>query len=50
MKRRQRFTPGTRDLIHRAAEGISRRSRRVADRLERLREGIDQAHESVVAC
>src|SRR6185295_8193655 len=38
-----------RDLIHRLAEAIGRRSRRVADRLERLREGIDQAHASIVA-
>jgi uncharacterized protein (TIRG00374 family) len=38
-----------RDLIHRAAEAIGRRSRRVAHRLERLQVGIDQAHESVVA-
>jgi uncharacterized protein (TIRG00374 family) len=38
-----------RDLIHRAAEAIGRRSRRVAQRLERLQAGIDQAHESVVA-
>jgi uncharacterized protein (TIRG00374 family) len=38
-----------RDMIHRAARAIGRRSRRVADRLERLRAGIDQAHESVVA-
>jgi hypothetical protein len=37
------------DLIHRVAEAVGRRSRRVADRLERLREGIDQAHASVVA-
>ncbi len=36
-------------LIHRLAEAIGRRSRRVADRLERLRRGIDEAHESVVA-
>jgi uncharacterized protein (TIRG00374 family) len=36
-------------LIHRAAEVISRKSRRVADRLERLRRGIDEAHASVVA-
>jgi uncharacterized protein (TIRG00374 family) len=41
-----RFVAG---LIHRAAEAIGRRSRRVADRLEGLRHGIDQAHESVVA-
>jgi len=38
-----------RDLLHRAAEAIGRRNRRVADRLEKLREGIDHAHESVVA-
>jgi glycosyltransferase 2 family protein len=38
-----------RDLIHRAAVAIGRRSRRVAGRLERLQAGIDQAHESVVA-
>src|SRR5918994_1441109 len=38
-----------RDLIHRAAEAIGRRSRRGANRLEKLQAGIDQAHESVVA-
>jgi uncharacterized protein (TIRG00374 family) len=38
-----------RDLLHRAAEAIGRRSRRVANRLEILRAGIDQAHESLVA-
>jgi len=38
-----------RDFIHRAAEAIGRRSRRVADRLEKLQVGIDQAHESVMA-
>ncbi len=38
-----------RDLLHRAAEAIGRRNRRVADRLEKLREGIDHAHVSVVA-
>src|SRR5689334_12230670 len=43
------FPSFVRDRIHQAAEAIGRRSRRVADRLERLREGIDQAHESVVA-
>ncbi len=36
-------------LIHRAAEAMGRRSRRVADRLERLREGIDEMHAIVVA-
>jgi uncharacterized protein (TIRG00374 family) len=36
-------------LIHRAAEAVGRRSQRVADRLERLRQGIDEAHASVVA-
>lgn len=38
-----------RDLIHRAAEAIGRRSERFALRLERLRQGIDEAHASVVA-
>jgi uncharacterized protein (TIRG00374 family) len=38
-----------RDLIHRAAVAIGRRSRRVGARLEKLQAGIDQAHESVVA-
>ncbi len=36
-------------FIHRVAEAIGRRSRRFADRLERLRTGIDEAHASVVA-
>jgi hypothetical protein len=38
-----------RDLIHWVAEAIGRRSRRVAARLERLRQGIDETHASVVA-
>src|SRR6476660_7896841 len=38
-----------RDLIHRAAAAIGRRSGRVARRLELLQAGIDQAHQSVVA-
>jgi uncharacterized protein (TIRG00374 family) len=38
-----------RDLIHRAAAAIGRRSRRVARRLELLQAGIDQAHQSVIA-
>jgi uncharacterized protein (TIRG00374 family) len=38
-----------RDLIHRVAEAIGRRSQRVAERLERLQKGIDEAHTSVVA-
>jgi hypothetical protein len=38
-----------RNLLHRAAEAIGRRSSRVAQRLERLREGIDQTHAGVVA-
>ncbi len=38
-----------RDLIHRAAEAIGRRNKKFAERLEQLRAGIDQAHESVVA-
>jgi uncharacterized protein (TIRG00374 family) len=41
-----RFVAG---LIHRAAEAIGRRSRRVADRLQRLRGGIDEVHRIVVA-
>ena len=43
------FPKLVRDLIHRAAEAIGRRNRRVADRLEKLRTGIDLAHESIVA-
>ncbi len=44
------FFPGwARDLIHRLAEMVSRRSLRVAARLEKLRAGIDEAHEGVVA-
>src|SRR5204863_204067 len=43
------FPRFVRDLIHRVAEGVGRRSRRVADRLERLRRGIDDAHASVIA-
>jgi hypothetical protein len=35
--------------LHRLAERLSRRSRRVADRIEGLRRGIDEAHESVLA-
>jgi glycosyltransferase 2 family protein len=42
--------PGlARDLIHRLASLLGRRSRRVATRLEALRAGIDQAHASLVA-
>jgi uncharacterized protein (TIRG00374 family) len=43
------FPKLVRDFIHRMAESISRRSTRVAGRLERLRAGIDQAHESLIA-
>ncbi|HEX3233001.1 MAG TPA: lysylphosphatidylglycerol synthase transmembrane domain-containing protein [Gemmatimonadales bacterium] len=43
------FPKLVRDLIHRLAESVGRRNARFAGRLERLREGIDQAHESVVA-
>jgi uncharacterized protein (TIRG00374 family) len=43
------FPQAVAGLIHRAAEAIGRRSQRVADRLERLRKGIDEAHASVVA-
>jgi uncharacterized protein (TIRG00374 family) len=38
-----------RDLIHRLASLLGRRSRRVAGRLEELRHGIDQAHASIQA-
>src|SRR6266850_290623 len=41
------FPKLVRDLLHRAAEAIGRRNRGVADRLEKLRDGIDHAHESV---
>jgi uncharacterized protein (TIRG00374 family) len=41
-----RFVAG---LIHRLAEAIGRRSARVAERLERLRDGIDESHRIVVA-
>jgi uncharacterized protein (TIRG00374 family) len=42
--------PGlARSGLHRVAERLSRRSRRVADRIEGLRRGIDEAHESVLA-
>jgi uncharacterized protein (TIRG00374 family) len=43
------FPKLVRDLIHRLAESVGRRSARFARRLERLREGIDEAHQSVVA-
>ncbi|MEO7986312.1 MAG: lysylphosphatidylglycerol synthase transmembrane domain-containing protein [Gemmatimonadales bacterium] len=38
-----------RDLIHRVAEAVGRRSQRVGERLERLQSGIDEAHASVIA-
>jgi hypothetical protein len=44
------FFPGVaRDLIHRVAELLGRRSARVSAKLEELRAGIDQAHASLVA-
>ena len=43
------FPRFVRDLIHRAAEWIGRRSQRFAARLTKLQAGIDQAHESVIA-
>ena len=43
------FPKLVRDLLQRAAGAIGRRNRKVADRLEKLRAGIDQAHQSVVA-
>lgn len=42
--------PGlARGWLHRAAERLSRHSRRVAERIEGLRAGIDEAHASVLA-
>jgi uncharacterized protein (TIRG00374 family) len=44
------FFPGVaRDLTHRLAELLGRRSVRIAARLEAFRAGIDQAHASLVA-
>jgi uncharacterized protein (TIRG00374 family) len=43
------FPRYARDLLHSLAERIGRRSQRVAQRLEGLRSGIDQAHGSFVA-
>ncbi len=43
------FPRATSSLLHRIAEAISRRSRRVSDRLEQLRVGIDEAHQSLTA-
>ena len=44
------FFPGVaRDLTHRLANRLGRRSRRVGARLEEFRKGIDQAHASVSA-
>src|SRR6476469_10144290 len=43
------FPRFVRDLIHRGATAIGRRSRRVAQRLDQLQMGIDQAHQSIVA-
>ncbi len=42
--------PGlARDWLHRVAVRLSKRSQRVADRIEGLTRGIDEAHESVLA-
>jgi hypothetical protein len=42
--------PGlARGWLHRLAEKLSRRSRRVAERIERIQSGIDDAHHSVLA-
>jgi uncharacterized protein (TIRG00374 family) len=42
--------PGlARGWLHRLAEKLSRRSSRVADRIEGLRRGIDEAHHSILA-
>jgi uncharacterized protein (TIRG00374 family) len=43
------FAPGlARKGVHRLAELVSRRSRRVAERIEGLRKGIDEAHSSLI--
>lgn len=43
------FFPGVaRDLIHRLAESLGRRSARIAGRLEAVRAGIDQAHAALL--
>ena len=41
------FPKFVRDLVHRLAMGLGKKSTRVAARLEGLRRGIDQTHESV---
>lgn len=43
------FPTFVRDLIQRVAEGLGRRSTRMSGKLESLRRGLDQVHESVVA-
>jgi uncharacterized protein (TIRG00374 family) len=43
------FPRFVRDLVHRLAEWVGRRSSRVAQRLERLQTGIDEIHQSVIA-
>jgi len=43
------FPRMVRDLLRRLAESVGRRSRRVAARLERLQQGIDDIHASVIA-
>ena len=43
------FPRVVRDLLRRLAESVGRRSRRVAGRLERLQQGIDEIHASVIA-
>jgi len=43
------FPRFVRDLIHRLAQWVGRRSHRVAQRLERLQAGIDEIHQSVIA-
>ena len=41
------FPKFVRDLVHRLAMGLGKKSKRVASRLEALSRGIDQTHESV---
>jgi hypothetical protein len=43
------FPKYVRDLLHRLSERMSRKSRRVAQRLEALQQGVNDAHRSVLA-
>jgi uncharacterized membrane protein YbhN (UPF0104 family) len=43
------FPRFVRDLVHKLAQAVGQRSQRVGERLERLTDGIDEAHASLVA-